>query len=174
MSLHVPRTIGGDQSCGRGSSRSLQSVVLVLSLGATTTIALLEKFFTNLLPIPASILQFINFVVSLAVTTFLFALLFRTLPDRRIAWRRVWVGAAVTALLFAIGRYLIGLYLGRAGVGSAYGAAGSLIVVLVWVYYSAQVFLFGAEFTHVYAKAQAAQTREARRIGQRLTPDLSS
>ena len=148
--------------------------VLVLSLGATTTIALLGKFFTNLLPIPASILQLINFVVSLAVTTFLFALLFRTLPDRRIAWRRVWVGAAVTALLFAIGRYLIGLYLGRAGVGSAYGAAGSLIVVLVWVYYSAQVFLFGAEFTHVYAKAQAAQTREARRIGQRLTPDLSS
>jgi membrane protein len=144
--------------------------VLVLSLGVTTAIALLEKFFTSLLPVPASILQSINFVVSLAVTTFLFALLFRTLPDRRIAWRRVWLGSGVTALLFAIGRYLIGLYLGRASVGSPYGAAGSLIVVLVWVYYSAQVFLFGAEFTHVYAKAQAAQAREARRVGQRVTP----
>jgi membrane protein len=145
-------------------------ILLVLSLGVTTTIALLEKFFTNLLPVPAVILQSINFVVSLAVTTFLFALLFRTLPDRRIAWRRVWVGAAVTALLFAIGRFLIGLYLGKASVGSAYGAAGSLIVVLVWVYYSAQVFFFGAEFTHVYAKAQAAQAREARRADQRITP----
>ena len=147
-------------------------IILIVSLGISTTLAVIEKFFTDLLPIPAGILQLINFVLSLAVTTLLFAMLFRTLPDRRIAWRRVWVGAAVTALLFAIGRYLISIYLGRASVGSAYGAAGSLIVVLVWVYYSAQVFFFGAEFTHVYAKAQAAHAREARRMDQQLAPDL--
>jgi membrane protein len=146
--------------------------VLVLSLGITTTIAIIEKFFTSLLPMPAGILQLINFIVSFGLTTFLFALLFRTLPDRRIAWRRVWVRAALTAFLFAIGRYLIGLYLGKASVGSAYGAAGSLIVVLVWVYYSAQVFFFGAEFTHVYARAQAAQPREARRLEQRSAPEI--
>jgi membrane protein len=138
--------------------------LLILSLAVTAAIAVVEKFFTQLLPIPGSVLQLTNSLVSLALTTFLFALLFRTLPDRRIGWRRVWVGAAVTALLFTIGKYLIGVYLGKASVGSAYGAAGSLVVVLVWVYYSAQVFFFGAEFTHVYAKAQAAQPREGRRL----------
>jgi membrane protein len=138
--------------------------LLVVSLAVTAAIAVLEKFFTYLLPIPGAVLQFTNSIFSLAITTLLFALLFRTLPDLRIAWRRVWVGAAVTALLFTIGKYLIGIYLGRAGVGSAYGAAGSLVVVLVWVYYSAQVFFFGAEFTHVYAKAQAAQARANRQM----------
>jgi membrane protein len=139
-------------------------LLLVLSVGVTAAIAVIEKFFTYLLPIPGGILQLINSIVSLAITTFLVALLFRTLPDRRIAWRRVWVGAAVTALLFTIGKYLIGIYLGKAGVGSAYGAAGSLVVVLVWVYYSAQVFFFGAVFTHVYAKAQAAHARKNRQM----------
>jgi membrane protein len=148
--------------------------LLVLSLGVTTAIAVLEKFFTNLLPIPAIVLQAINLVVSLGITTFLFALLFRTLPDRHIAWRRVWVGAGVTALLFTLGKYGIGLYLGKASVGSAYGAAGSLIVVLVWAYYSAQVFFFGAEFTHVYARAQAGQAREARRADHDPPPPFVS
>jgi membrane protein len=138
--------------------------LLVLSLAATAAIAVIETFFAHLLPLPGAVLQLIDSIVSLAITTFLFALLFRTLPDLRIAWRRVWVGAAVTALLFTIGKYLIGLYLGKASVGSAYGAAGSLVVVLVWVYYSAQVFFFGAEFTHVYARAQAARARESRQL----------
>lgn len=138
--------------------------LLIVSLAATAAIAVVEKFFSYLLPIPGAVLQLTNSIVSLAITTLLFALLFRTLPDLRIAWRRVWVGAAVTALLFTIGKYLIGIYLGKAGVGSAYGAAGSLVVVLVWVYYSAQVFFFGAEFTHVYAKAQAAQARQHRQV----------
>jgi membrane protein len=128
----------------------------------TAAIAFVEKFFTGFLPIPGAVLQFINSIFSLGLTTCLFAVLFRTLPDRRIAWRRVWMGAAVTALLFTFGKYLIGIYLGKASVGSAYGAAGSLVVVLVWVYYSAQVFFFGAEFTHVYAQAQAARARELR------------
>lgn len=137
-------------------------VLLLLTLVVTAGIALLEKFFRGLLPIPGAALQLVNSIVSLALATILFAILFRTLPDRSIAWRRVWMGAAVTAVLFTLGKYAIGMYLGKAGVGSAYGAAGSLVVVLVWVYYSAQVFFFGAEFTHVYAQAQAARAREAR------------
>jgi membrane protein len=138
--------------------------LLVASLGVSAAIAVVEKFFSAWLPVPAVFLQFVNLVVSLSVITFLFALLFRTLPDRRIAWRRVWVGATFTALLFTLGKYLIGVYLGKASVGSAYGAAGSLIVLLVWVYYSAQVFFFGAELTHVYAKAQASRARTLSRI----------
>jgi len=88
-------------------------------------------------------------VVSLAGIAVLFALIFRYVPETKIAWKDVWIGATVTALLFIIGKFLIGLYLGNAAVGSAYGAAGSLVVVIVWVYYSAMIFLFGAEFTHV-------------------------
>ncbi len=146
--------------------------LLVLLLGVTTAIATLETFFGHLLPVPAFALQLVNTIVSFAVTTGLFAVIFRTLPDRRIAWHRVWVGAAFTALLFTLGRYVIGIYLGKAGVGSAYGAAGSLVVVLVWVYYSAQVVLFGAEFTHVYAETQAASAREHRSESQPAAPNL--
>ena len=79
--------------------------------------------------------------------------MFKTLPDAQVAWRDVWVGAALTAMLFTVGKFAIGLYLGKSDVGSAYGAAGSLVILLVWVYYSAQILLFGAEFTKVYANA---------------------
>ena len=82
-----------------------------------------------------------------------FAMIYKIMPRVRVQWRDVWVGAAVTALLFAIGKHLIGLYIGKSSVASGYGAAGSLVVVLVWVYYSAQIFLLGAEFTWVYAHA---------------------
>lgn len=95
--------------------------------------------------------QTINNLVSLGFVTILFALLFKLLPDVKIAWRDVWAGAFLAALLFTIGKYLLGLYLGRSATLSAYGAAGSLVVMLLWVYYSAQIFLFGAEFTRVYA-----------------------
>ena len=78
-------------------------------------------------------------------------MMFKLLPDAKIAWRDVWVGAGLTSLLFTIGKFLIGMYLGKADVGSAYGAAGSLVILLVWVYYSSQILLFGAEFTSVYA-----------------------
>ena len=98
-------------------------------------------------------LQAVNVVVSLAVSTLLFALTFKVLPDVKLAWRDVWIGAFLTALLFAVGKFLIGLYLGRSSFSSTYGAAGSLIVLLVWVYYSAQIIFFGAEFTKVYAAA---------------------
>lgn len=97
------------------------------------------------------LLQTINIVVGLAVVTVLFALIYRYLPDARVDWRDVWVGAFVTALLFTVGRVLIGLYLGRSSTASTYGAAGSLAVLLVWVYYTAMILLFGAEVTQVYA-----------------------
>lgn len=131
--------------------------LLLVSLVVSAGVAAAEKYMGNLLPMPGFLLHLINLVLSLAVTTLLFAMIFRFLPDRRIAWRDVWTGAAATALLFSIGKLLIGLYLGKASVGSAYGAAGSLVVVLVWVYYSAQIFLFGAEFTHVYARSRRPQ-----------------
>jgi membrane protein len=96
-------------------------------------------------------------VISFGVVTGLFAAIYKVLPDVEIRWSDVWIGAAVTALLFTIGKLLIGLYLGNASIGSTYGAAGSLLVVLVWVYYSAQILFFGAEFTQVYARRYGSQ-----------------
>ena len=99
-----------------------------------------------------------NAVLSLGAVTVLFALLFKGLPNVAIAWKDVWLGAFITAVLFSIGRIAIGLYLGRSAIASAYGAAGALVVLLLWLYYSAQVFLLGAEFTCVYAKHRALQS----------------
>ena len=97
------------------------------------------------------LLEALNFVVSFIVVTALFAMIYKVLPRVRIAWRDVWIGAAVTALLFTAGKFLIGLYIGKSGVSSGFGAAGSVVVLLVWVYYSAQIFLLGAEFTAIFA-----------------------
>lgn len=100
----------------------------------------------------ASILgHLVNGTVSFVVITLVFAMIYRYLPDAKISWQDVWLGALITALLFTIGKFLIGLYLGHSSVSSTYGAAGSLAVLLIWLYYSAQIFLFGAEFTKVYA-----------------------
>ena len=96
--------------------------------------------------------QVINFFVLFITTTILFGIIYRVIPDKDITWTDVWLGAVVTALLFILGRYVIGLYLTISKSGSAYGAAGSLIVLLLWIYYSAQIFLLGAEFTHVYSR----------------------
>lgn len=126
--------------------------LLLVSLVAGAALAAVGKFFGGMLPVPEFVLGAINFVVSLAGTVVLFALMFRYVPEARIGWSKVWVGATVTGVLFTIGKFLIGLYLGKAGVGSAYCAAGSLVVVLVWVYYSAMSFLFGAEFANVLAR----------------------
>jgi len=108
--------------------------------------------------VPASGLVWrgLNFMGSLAVIAVLIAVLFKVLPDVRIAWAYVWIGAGVTAALFGVGRFLIGLYLARASFASSYGAAGSLVVFLVWVYYSSLILLFGAEFTQVYARRHGA------------------
>jgi len=127
--------------------------LLVVSLLASAAIAAVGKRYANAFGGWAFVAEALNFVVSFAVITALFAMIYKILPRVRIGWRDVWVGAAATALLFSLGKSLIGLYLGRTGVASGFGAAGSLIVVIVWTYYSAQVFLLGAEFTHVYAHA---------------------
>jgi membrane protein len=106
------------------------------------------------------LLQFFNLLISLALETGLFAMIYKIMPRARIAWHDVWVGAAVTAVLFEIGKFLIGLYLGKSGVTSGFGAAGSLVVLLLWVYYSAQIFLLGAEFTWLYAHQHGSRASE--------------
>jgi membrane protein len=97
-------------------------------------------------------------LVSFFLITGLFAMIYKILPRVPIAWRDVWIGSAVTALLFTVGKFAIGFYIGRSHLSAAYGAAGSLVVVLVWVYYAAQIFLLGAEFTCVYAKTRGSHT----------------
>ena len=106
--------------------------------------------------------QILNVVVSLAVITVLFALIYRFLPDVRLAWRDVWVGGLITSMLFTVGKQLIGMYLGRGTVASSYGAAGSVIVLLLWVYYSSQVVLLGAEFTRLYVEHRGKAVRPNR------------
>ena len=106
--------------------------------------------------------QAVNFIAGFVLTTAAFALIYKLLPRARIAWRDVWTGAAITALLFSIGKLLIGLYLGKSSTASAFGAAGSFVVLLVWVYYSAQIFFLGAEFTWVYAHAHGSRRGEPR------------
>lgn len=127
-------------------------LLLLTSLIINAVLAGFSSHLNDIVPYMGTLLQGINFLVSFGVLTALFAMVYRLLPDAPIAWRNVWFGGAVTALLFTIGRQLVSLYLGHTGAGSAYGAAGSLIVVLLWVYYSAQIFLFGAEITRAYAK----------------------
>lgn len=128
-------------------------VSLVVSAGLSATASYLNGVFWNML----FVAQVLNVVISFGVVTFLFALIFKYLPDAKIGWRDVWVGAIITALLFTIGKFLIGLYLGNTNAGSAYGAAGSLVIILLWIYYSAQILLFGAEFTQVYANSYGSK-----------------
>ena len=125
--------------------------LLLVSLVIGAALSALGQWGGTMIAGSADMLQVLNTVVTFGITTLLFATAYRILPRVRIAWADVWMGAAVTAILFTLGKYLIGLYIGRAGVSSSFGAAGSLIIVLVWVYYSAQIFLLGAEFTWVFA-----------------------
>jgi membrane protein len=132
-------------------------VSLVLSAGLAAASGLWSGYLENL----AVLGQVVNFLVSFLVITLLFAMIFKFLPDAKIAWRDVWIGAALTSLLFTIGKTLIGLYLGSGSVASAYGAAGSLIILLLWVYYSAMILFFGAEFTQVYANRFGSKVQPA-------------
>lgn len=125
--------------------------LMMVAFIASAAISVASKFIGDQLPVPAGWLSVLDFVLSFALITVLFAIIFKVLPRVRLAWRDVWLGAAVTSFLFNIGKLLIGWYLGTTGAGSAFGAAGSLIVLLLWIYYSAQIFLLGAEFTKVYA-----------------------
>ena len=130
--------------------------LLLVSLAASTAISVLTHTMGS-----AIVARGGEFLGSFLVITLLFAAIYKLLPARHIAWSDVWVGAAVTSLLFWIGKYLIGLYLGKAAVGSAYGAAGAVVVVIVWVYYSAQIFFLGAEFTREYATRHGSKRGEA-------------
>lgn len=131
--------------------------LLLVSLAVTAALAAAGKYVSGALPVPASVLYVANIIVSFAVITVLFALIYKFVPDIKLPWNDIWIGAAATSLLFTIGKSAIGLYLGKAGVGSAYGAAGSLVVLLVWIYYSAQIFFLGAAFTKVYAAARGVR-----------------
>jgi membrane protein len=125
--------------------------LLLVSLAASTAIAALGELINRSLPFGELIVSAINTIVSFVLIALLFAAIYKVLPDRRLKWRDVGVGALVTALLFTIGKSLIGWYIGTSAVATSYGAAGALMVVLVWVYYSAQIFLFGAEITRAYS-----------------------
>jgi len=125
--------------------------LLTVSLIVSAGVAAFGTWAGGMLPGWELLLQGLNILVSLSITTLLFAMIFKLMPTAPIAWRDVWIGAAVTAVLFEIGKLLIGLYLGKSGVTESFAAAGSLVVLLAWVYYAAQIFLLGAEFTKVYA-----------------------
>lgn len=138
--------------------------LLLVSLTTSTVLAALVAYFNNLLPGVDFIWRVVNFILSFVVTTVLFGLIFKVLPDVKITWSDVWIGAALTSVLFSLGRFLLGQYLGNGSFGSAYGAAGSIVVVIAWVYYAAQILFFGAEFTQVYA----------RRYGSQIVPDKNA
>lgn len=125
--------------------------LLLVSLVLSAWLASLANVIAYLLPDVDLVLRVLNFILSVSAITFLFALIYKVLPDVNIRWRDVWGGAFGTALLFSLGKYAIGLYLGNSAVATSFGAAGALVVILIWIYYSAQIFLFGAEFIQVYA-----------------------
>jgi membrane protein len=133
--------------------------LLLVSLAVSAWIAAMGTAVGGLLPVPAPLLEVVNAVFSTVIIALMFAVMFKLLPDVKLAWRNVWLGAAVTAVLFTAGKSLIGLYLGRSAVASAYGAAGSLVVILIWIYYSAQILFFGAEFTKVYTRRTGARVK---------------
>ena len=126
--------------------------LLLVSLLLSAALSVVSGYFEGVLPGEETFWQVANFALSTAVITLLFAMMFKYLPDVKVAWRDIWVGALVTALLFSLGKFLIGYYIGSSSAASTYGAAGSLVVLLLWIYYSAQILLFGAEFTQVYGR----------------------
>ena len=131
--------------------------LLLVSLLVSTLLAAGSKYLAPYLP--EVLLQVVTSVISLALVAVLFAMMFKWLPDAEVAWRDVWAGAAVTAVLFEVGKFLIGLYIGKQGLESTFGAAASLVVLLIWVYYSAQIVLMGAEFTSARRTARVAPVR---------------
>ena len=137
--------------------------LLLVSLVVSAALAALWAWVGGMLPAAAALLGAAGFLVSFALTAALFAAIYKVLPDRRLEWRDVIVGAVGTTALFTVGKALIGWYIGGSGMAKSYGAAGALVVVLLWVYYSAQVFLLGAEFTRAWAGLEGS--RRAAPIG---------
>jgi membrane protein len=133
-----------------------------VSLVASAALAAVSKFWSDAIEGWTVLVHALDLALSFGIVTVLFALIYKLIPRVAVRWRDVWIGAAVTAALFAIGKFLIGLYLGRSSVASAFGAAGSVVVMMIWVYYSAQIFLLGAEFTWVYAHTYGSRRGKAR------------
>lgn len=131
--------------------------LLAVTLVISAAVSAMGDWSYQLFPGWEWVLRVVNIAVSLGLSTLLFALIYKMMPQAEIAWKDVWVGAAVTAVMFEVGKYLIGLYIGKSSVTSSFAAAGSLVVVLLWVYYAAQVFLLGAEFTWVYANQHGSR-----------------
>lgn len=158
-----------DQGIGSKVRQRASSLGLVLLLGLfilasvaiNTVVSGVAASTVSSLPVGTWVLQLINALVMLLLLTVLFAAMFKVLPDAIIVWRDTWLGAAITALLFIAGQYLLGLYLGRSAPGSAYGVAGSVVALMVWIYFSALIMFLGAEFTQVYAN----------RFGSHIRPD---
>lgn len=126
--------------------------LLIVSLVLSAAISALGKWWGSAFAEEVCLLQAVNLAVGYVMTTVVFAMIYKLMPRVHVRWKDVWLGAAITALLFTIGRFLIGLYIGRSGIASGFGAAGSVVIIFVWVYYSAQIFLLGAEFTWLYAR----------------------
>jgi membrane protein len=151
-------------------SKRLLSFSMLLGIGFLLLVAMVVSAalsaiseYINSIPLFSNVIfQVLNFLFSLALITLLFALIFKYVPDVEVSWRSVWLGAAITAIFFTIGKQLIGLYLGRSDIGNTFGAAGSLALILIWVYYSSQILFLGAEFTQVYAKRKGNQPAPAK------------
>ena len=147
--------------------------LLLVSLLVSAAIAAFGKWGGGFIGGWEALLYVLNFSFSFTITTLLFAMIYKFMPRARIVWRDVWVGAAVTAILFEVGKFLIGLYLGKTSVASGFGAAGSLVVLLVWVYFSAQIFLLGAEFTWVYSHEYGSKAGQAGQKSASAVPHSS-
>ena len=159
------------RSAGKAVAASVAiGFLLLVSLVLSAGIAVVGNFLSGILPGGEILWQVVNFLLGFAVVALLFAAIYKVLPDAEIEWSDVWVGAVVTSFLFTVGRILIGLYLGHASVGSTFGAAGSLLVFLVWVYYSAQILFFGAEFCVVFARRYGSRRPELTAAGAPAPP----
>ena len=148
--------------------------LLLVSLVVSAALAMLERYADGVLGSSAVVLATISSLMSFGVIACLFAVIHKTLPEAPLSWRDVWIGAAFTAGLFSVGKYAIGLYLGNSGVASSFGAAGSVIALLLWVYYSSLIFFLGAEFTRHYALWFGSLRQELPRAEQRGSPALSN
>ncbi len=126
--------------------------LLLVSLIISTILSFLDSYLLSLLPNTEFILRLLNALIAFSITTILFALIYKILPHADVQWKDVWIGSIVTSILFTLGQTILGLYLSNSAIQSTYGAAGAFVVILVWVYYSAQIVLFGAEFTQVFAR----------------------
>jgi membrane protein len=138
----------------------LIGVMLIASIIASTVVSTLSSIFEDQLLGWSYVVGILNLLLSMVLLTLLFAAIYKTLPQRQLIWKDVMIGAAITALLFIIGKNVTVMYITRSAVGSTFGAAGSLVVLLVWIYYSAQIFLLGAEFTKIYAERYGSTCRK--------------